>query len=99
MTAGEKQLVLQNWKTFLKNGLKREHFTKRLYQHLHLHCGYIAHYNIEGFYSTYFEAGQDAERFFDHFCKGVYSASGYHDLNTAMTEVFQEFKNYIEKWK
>jgi len=61
MTVKEKELVLKNWKTFLQNGLKKEHFTKRLYDHLQLHCGFIACYNIHGFYATYFEAGQDTE--------------------------------------
>ena len=99
MTAKEKGLVLKNWKTFLQHGLKKEHFTKRLYNHLHLHCGFIAHYNIHGFYSTYFEAGQDTERFFQHFCS--YSAQNYganidyDDLNIAMRQVFSQYKGAI----
>lgn len=95
MTAKEKGLVVRNWKTFLKHGLKKEHFTKRLYQHLHLHCGFIVHYNIHGFYSTYFEAGQDTEEFFKTLCSninGLYGSGEYHDLDTAMLEVYQEFK-------
>jgi hypothetical protein len=99
MTAREKELVLKNWKTFLKHGLKKGHFTKRLYEHLHLHCGFIAHYNIHGFYSTYFEAGQDTERFFGHLCsytKANYGAnSEYDDINTAMRKVYQEYKAEI----
>lgn len=101
MTAKEKELVLKNWKTFLKHGLKKQHFTKRLYEHLHLHCGYVANYDIHGFYSTYFEAGQDTERFFDHFCTYTVSHYGansdYDDLNTAMREVYDEYKDAIEK--
>ena len=99
MTAKEKELVLKNWRTFLQHGLKKEHFTKRLYNHLHLHCGFIAHYNIHGFYSTYFEAGQDTERFFEHFCN--YSARNYganidyDDLNTAMRQVFSQYEDTI----
>ena len=99
MTAREKELVLKDWKTFLCHGLQRKHFTKRLYEHLHLHCGFIAHYNLNGFYSTYFEAGQDTERFFDHFC--TYSAQNYganvdyDDLNTAMREEYDKHKDAI----
>jgi len=96
MTAREKELVLKNWRTFLQHGLKKEHFTKRLYEHLHLHCGFIAHYNIHGFYSTYFEAGQDTERFFEHFCGYTAANYGancdYDDVNTAMRQVYEEFK-------
>lgn len=99
MTAGEKQMVLKNWKTFLKHGLKKEHFTKRLYEHLHLHCGFIVHYDIHGFYATYFEAGQDTERFFEHFCNHTatnYGASvDYDDLNTAMREIYEESRANI----
>jgi len=99
MTAKEKELVLKNWKTFLKHGLKKQHFTKRLYEHLHLHVGFIAHYNLETFYSTYFEAGQNTERFFEHFCNYTaanYGAnSDYDDLNTAMRQVYEEFKTKI----
>ena len=99
MTAKEKELVLKNWKTFLRHGLKRQHFTKRLYEHLHLHSGFIAHYSKDGFYSTYFEAGQDTERFFEHFCTYTaanYGANGdYDDLNTEMRQVYEEFKAKI----
>lgn len=98
MTAREKVLVLKNWRSFLKHGLKKEHFTKRLYQHLHLHCGFIAHYNIHGFYSTYFEAGQDTQKFFETLCSninGIYGSGEYHDLDAAMLEVYQEFKDTL----
>lgn len=49
MAAKEKELVLKKWITFLKHGLKSQHFTKRLYEHLHLHRGYIAHYSRGNF--------------------------------------------------
>lgn len=94
MTAREKQLVVKNWKTFLKNGLQQKYFTRRLYQHLHLHCGFIAHYNIQGFYTTYFEGGADTERFFEQFCGHVtcWGAGDYHDLNAAMLEFYREYE-------
>jgi len=99
MTAKEKELVLKNWRTFLKHGLQKQHFTKRLYEHLHLHCGFIANFNIHGFYSTYFEAGQDTERLFEHFCNYTaanYGAnSDYDDVNTEMRQVYEEFKAKI----
>ena len=101
MTAKEKELVLKNWGTFLKHSLKKQHFTKRLYQHLHLHCGYIACYNQSGFYSAYFKAGQDIERFFEHFCTyttGNYGANvDFDDLNAAMRQVYEKYKNAIKK--
>lgn len=96
MTAREKEMVLKNWRTFLQHGLQKQHFTKRLYEHLHLHCGFIANYNIYMFHSTYFEAGQDTERFFEHFCAYTLDHCGansdYNDVNAAMRQVYEEFK-------
>ena len=43
MSARDKELVLKAWLRFLKNGLRFEDFSKRLYEHLHLHCSFIAH--------------------------------------------------------
>ena len=99
MTAKEKELVLRNWNTFLKNGLKEEGFAKRLYNHLHLHCGFIAHYNLHGFYSTYFETGVDVKRFFELFCSNISGFCGggdYRDLNTALVIAYQNFKRKIQ---
>jgi hypothetical protein len=99
MTAREKELVLKSWRNFLKNGLQKQHFTKRLYEHLHLHCGFIANFNIHVFYSAYFEAGQDTERFFEHFCNYTAAdcrANGdYGDVNTAMRQAYEESKAEI----
>ena len=96
MTAKEKELVLKKWETFLKYGLQKKHFTKRLYDHLHLHCGFIAHYSRDGFYSTYFEAGEDTQRFFEHFCNHT-TTMDYDDLHTAMQEVYNKYLSNIEK--
>jgi hypothetical protein len=93
MTAREKELVLKNWERFLRHGLARAQFTRRLYEHLHLHCGFIAHYNIDGFHAEYFQAGQDMERFFENFCSytaqnfGAYAE--YDDLHIAMRAAFE----------
>ena len=67
MSAREKELVLKAWVGFLRNGLRWEGFTRRLYEHLHLHCQFIAHYNRAGFYQTYFERGEDTVRFLSQF--------------------------------
>ena len=96
MTAKEKELVLKSWETFLKHGLKKQHFTKRLYEHLHLHSGYIANFSLHGFYSTYFEAGQDILRFFDRFCNYPVTAD-YEDINAAMRDVYSKYQDVIKK--
>ena len=97
MSAREKALVLKAWVRFLKNGLRREDFSDRLYTHLINHCGFIAHYSRTGYYATYFENGDDTTRFLSQFdkrgdCLSVeYGKSwwlhgDYEDLNRAMIE-------------
>ena len=69
MTAAEKERVLRDWESFLKSGLGWDKFTKALYHHLIQHCSFIAHYDRQGFYSTYFMSGDDKAHFlsqFDH---------------------------------
>ena len=101
MTAPEKELVLKAWEKFLRHGLGKAQFTKRLYEHLHLHCGFIAHYHIHGFYSEYFQAGQDIERFFEQFCSytaqnlGAYAE--YDDLHVAMRAAYERHKASITR--
>jgi len=67
MTADEKWRVLKAWERFLKGGCKREQFTKDLYHHLTGHCSFIAHYDVNGFYDTYFTNGGDTVRFLSQF--------------------------------
>jgi hypothetical protein len=97
MSAREKLLVLKAWARFLKNGLREEDFSDRLYTHLMLHCSFIAHYNRVGFYATYFENGADTKRFLAQFDKrgechsveygGSWWLNGdFEDLNRAMIE-------------
>jgi len=98
MSVREKELVLRAWVRFLKHGLRFADFTKRLYDHLILHCSFIiAHYNRGGFYRTYFESGTETARFLYQFDKrgecrsveygGTWWLQGeYADLNRAMVE-------------
>lgn len=67
MSAEEKRKVLKQWELFLQSGCAREKFTKLLYNHLIQHCSFIAHYDIHGFYSTYFEDGDDTIHFLSQF--------------------------------
>jgi len=67
MSADEKRKVLKQWELFLKSGLERDKFSKPLYNHLIQHCSFIAHYDINGFYSTYFKEGEDTVHFLSQF--------------------------------
>ena len=79
----------------LRRGLAWD-FSKRLYEHLYLHCSFIAHYDRGGFYATYFDRGEDTMHFLSQLDKGVggrsveyggaWIAGDYADLNRAMVE-------------
>jgi len=97
MSAREKELVRKAWVRFLKHGLRFEDFSRRLYEHLHLHCQFIAHYDRAGFYRTYFENGEDTVRFLSQFdkrgeCRSIeygmmsWLEGEYEDLARAMIE-------------
>ena len=98
MTAHEKEMVLKQWKTFVKHGFKWSHFTNRLYNHLIMHCSFIAHYSRSGFYSVYFGANRASTvRFIGQFCGGlsveygynIWKQGDYEDLNDAMIDVMK----------
>ena len=103
MTGKEKEMVLKQWRTFVKNGFQPQNFPKRLYHHLINHCSFIAHYSRYGFYDTYFRNPDDTEHFLNQFRKGAEYQSveyggnywladeRYHDLNQAMCDVVQEY--------
>jgi len=108
MTAEEKQLVLKQWQTFITNRCQLKHFTKRIYDHLNLHCSFIAHFNLQGFYSTYFEHPRNTIRFLTQFSRirgtvsieygNTYWLKGdFEDLNTAMCEVVEKvYNDYVQ---
>ncbi|MDP2720536.1 MAG: hypothetical protein Q8O75_01155 [bacterium] len=69
-------------------------FTDRVYKHLSLHCGFIAHYNRAGFFGTYFNSGIDTETFFNN----LINNGGYgdtQDLTQAMIAYHQTKKDRI----
>lgn len=67
MSAERKGQVLRQWELFLASGLAPEKFTSTIYDHLHLHCSFIAHYDKWGFFSTYFRTGEGREHFLSQF--------------------------------
>lgn len=105
MTAREKHMVLRQWNLFVKNGCQFGHFTKRLYNHLIMHCSFIAHYNRNGFWHTYFSTQEDRRRFFNQFQTGISHEYGsthwlfdqdYLDINNEMCEIIHDIP--MEMW-
>jgi len=97
MTAQDKARVLRQWEGFLKGGLRWEQFHRALYEHLHLHCGFIAHCNRQGFYATYFENGEDTLAFLDYFINDSYESADYADLKQAMNEVVKRYEPQLRR--
>ena len=104
LSAQEKEKVLRQWNLFLKSGLSKDKFNKALYTHLIMHCSFIAHYDIHGFYSTYFEEGEDTVRFLSQsdnrngIPKSVeygmiywYTDPDYNDLNSEMCKIASKY--------
>ena len=54
MTDLEKSKIYVAFVKLLNNHFKFTLFKKNLYQHFTNHCGFIAHYNLNGFYGEYF---------------------------------------------
>ena len=106
MTGREKELVLAQWKRFIERGFSFEHFTDRLYKFLTLHASFIAHFNRNGFYSTYFENPEATIRFLNQFdgdfgyrsaeYGGTWWLEGeYADINRALCEVVERVKGRL----
>lgn len=104
MTAVEKEKVLRAWERFLSSGCSKTQFSRKLYEHLINHCSFIAHYDIHGFYSTYFEEGEDTVNFLSQFDNrnGIpksieygwilwYTDPEYNDLNSEMCRVASKY--------
>ena len=80
---------------------------KELYEFLNLCCGFIAHYNINGFKDTYKSPGDFAEVFIRHFDKthryynGIYACheSPYKDTGLTKAEIKREFEKIVERHK
>lgn len=102
MSATDKARVAKQFERFLAADMHRDKFTKALYEHLHQHCGHIAHFDINGFYHEWFTRPQARVDFLRQFCEdhefgrlymGAYS--DYRDLGTAMYESIQRHADRI----
>lgn len=107
MSEKQKEATLREWQRFIESGFERKYFTRRLYDHLHLHCAFIAHFNIQGFYNSYFENPEHTLKFLSQFdrdydCRSVgygttcwYKSEDYHDLNSEMVKSLEPYKEKI----
>ena len=97
MSAEEKEKVLRDWIGFLNSKLKKEKFTKWLYLHLSLHCGFLAQHDFHGFFSAHFESVTTATLFFQKVRQYQKFYPDYVDLNTAMVKEFDKHAQEVTK--
>lgn len=100
-SAAEKTQVYKAWIRFLNSNFDRSKFTKAIYSHLMMHCGFIAHYDINGFYAE--QLGDPTRRrefiesFLSHNMLESHAAGGpdYTDINEAMAEALRVRRNEL----
>jgi hypothetical protein len=113
MTADEKTKVLRQWRAFVKSGFEQKKFTKAIYKHLNQHCSFIAHYDLGGFYATYFgqSVGNMTVKFINQFDRAAYppgisveygsdywlTDKRYADINGAMVDVMTEYATDLRR--
>ena len=104
MSKLEKYQIAKHFKRFVENGFKLQDFNKKVYEHLHLHNGFIAHYNINGFYHEYFNGNKnDLKRFVESLINvngltfedkynysNVSNNANYGDLNKVLADILIE---------
>lgn len=102
MSAAEKLSVARQWERFLKHLALQGYagqdgftlFLKGLYNHLHLHCGYVAHFDRHGFFVTYFTDPADSAGFIGPWVDGdtLYGMMPeYQDIGEYMVSVARKY--------
>ncbi len=104
--------VIRNFKEVIESR-DIDRMSKELYDFLPLNCGFIAHYDIDGFKATYKAPRDFADVFIRHFDRehryhsGTYAChqEPYRDTGLTKAEIKKEFdrivdlhKNQISRW-
>lgn len=92
MTIEEKERVIKHFKKFVSGGFKELDFTKALYDHFHLHCGFIAHYNKDGFYQARFGNHKGFVQTIVQLSEAHrHGGQDYRDVNKALSDTLASF--------
>ena len=98
--------VIKNFQEVIENkNIGR--MNKELYEFLNLYCGFIAHYDINGFRTTYKDPRYFAEVFIRHFDKehryynGIYPCheSPYKETGMTKAQIKREFERIVNHYK
>ena len=98
--------VIKNFKEVIENK-NIDRMNKELYEFLHLHCGFIAHYDINGFKATYKKPRDFAEVFIRHFDRehpyysGIYRCHEevYKGTGFTKAQIKMEFEKMVDRHK
>ncbi len=98
--------VIRNFQQVIENK-DIDRMSKELYDFLNLYCGFVAHYNIDGFKTTYKSPRDFAEVFIRHFDRqhryysGIYACheSPYKETGVTKAQIKREFDRIVELHK
>jgi hypothetical protein len=98
--------LIRNFKEVIENR-DIDKMSKELYDFLNLYCGFIAHYNINGFKDVYRSPMDFAEVFIKHFDRrhpyysGVYDChqTPYKETGMTKAEIKREFETIVDLHK
>ena len=90
-TAEEKAKIANKLTRFILSGFQQAIFTKGMYQHLSNMFGHIAHYDINGFYATWFADIKSCRDWAEHITGSWLSGIGdprftWSDVETALIQ-------------
>jgi hypothetical protein len=98
--------VIKNFKEVIETR-KIDRMNKELYQFLNFYCGFIAHYDINGFKATYQSPLDFAEAFIRHFDRNhpyfsqIYAChqESYKDTGLTKAQIKSEFEKIVSLHK
>lgn len=96
-TAEEKAKIANKLTCFILSGFQQAIFTKAMYQRLSNMFGHIAHYDIHGFYATWFADIQCCRDWAEHITSSWLSGIGdpaftWSDVEKALIQWAQEYQ-------
>lgn len=90
-TVSDKEKFIAQFKKFVNGGFKRRDFTEAFYTRLSNCFSHIAHYDIHGFYSTWFITTGDQV----DFIKNTLNQGGYGDPEYTYSDAEKIIKSWV----
>ena len=93
-TAQDKAKFANDFMAFVRSDFDRKKWNEAFYARLSLTFGHIAHYDLEGFWNTFFDTADHQRQFFDHTLR--YTPAGdptwtFSDVERAIQQALQQY--------